>query len=124
MTAAAAEGIMWSRRHSASEGNVMDPEMMALFHELADRSEREREDYYEQRQVPLALRAEVESLLRYDNPSRDSLRERFVAAAEDALERDVLGQATLAADIPFTGTARFALQRQLGAGAFGTVYQA
>jgi hypothetical protein len=102
----------------------MDPEMMALFHELADRSEREREDYYEQRQVPLALRAEVESLLRYDNPSRDSLRERFVAAAEDALERDVLGQATLAADIPFTGTARFALQRQLGAGAFGTVYQA
>src|SRR5262249_53316306 len=114
---------MWSRRHSASEGHVMDPDTMALFHELADRPEREREDYYEQRHVPLALRAEVESLLRYDNPSRDFLRERFVAAVEDVLESDVVGRATLASDIPFNGTARFALQRQLGAGAFGTVYQ-
>jgi hypothetical protein len=101
----------------------MDPDMMALFHEVADRSATEREDYYEQRHVPLALRAEVESLLRYDNRSADSLNERIVAAVEDALERDVLGAAERGPDVPFNGTARFALQRQLGAGAFGTVYQ-
>jgi len=101
----------------------MDPDMMALFHELADRSAAEREDYYEQQHVPLALRAEVESLLRYDNRSGDSLNERIAAAVEDALDSDVLGAEEHAPDVAFNGTPRFALQRQLGAGAFGTVYQ-
>ncbi|MGH9143714.1 MAG: protein kinase domain-containing protein, partial [Vicinamibacterales bacterium] len=105
----------------------MDPDMMALFRELADRSPSEREDYYEQRQVPVSLRAEVESLLRFDRTSGDSLKEHIAAAAEHALlESDRLRQAErIRAGIPlaFGGTGRFALQRQLGAGAFGTVYQ-
>lgn len=102
----------------------MDPDMMALFHELADRSPSEREDYYAQRHVPVALRAEVESLLRFDKASGDSLNEHIAAAAEDALlESDGLRQAKRIVDVPFSGTVRFALQRQLGAGAFGTVYQ-
>src|SRR5258708_3629670 len=55
--------------------DVMDPDMMALFHELADRSPAEREDYYQQKQVPVALRADVESLLRFDLTSGDSLNQ-------------------------------------------------
>ena len=100
---------------------------MALFRELADRSPSEREDYYERRQVPVAVREEVESLLRFDRTSGDSLEERIAAAAERALlESDGPGQAKRSqsgSSVAFSGTARFALQRQLGTGAFGTVYQ-
>jgi serine/threonine protein kinase len=90
----------------------MNPDTMALFRELADRSPSEREDYYRQRQVPAAVRADVESLIQFDRPSSASLQQHIAAAAEDALR-----------PVSFRGTARFALQRQLGAGAFGTVYQ-
>ena len=66
----------------------------------------------------------MESLLRFDAASGDSLQEHIAAVAEDALpESDGLRQAKRSIEIPFSGSARFALQRQLGAGAFGTVYQ-
>src|SRR5437016_2838866 len=105
----------------------MDPDMMALFRELADRSPSEREAYYDQRKVPASLRAEVESLLRFDTTSGDALKEYVAAAAEHALlQSEKLGQAErIRAGVPlaFGATGRFVLQRQLGAGAFGTVYQ-
>ena len=108
----------------------MDPDTMALFRELADRTASEREVYYRKRQVPAALRANVESLLAFDRSSSDSLRQHIAAAAEDALlTRNELavddGQSAMPSDSPivFRGTARFAVQRQLGTGAFGTVYQ-
>ena len=103
----------------------MDPDVMALFREVADRSPTEREDYYEQRQVPAALRADVESLLRFDRASGDSLNEKMAAAAEEALLAEVDSQSEIRSGIPvaFSGTARFAVQRRLGGGAFGTVYQ-
>ena len=40
----------------------MHADVMSLFRELADCSAAEREACYEQRQVPAAIRAEVESL--------------------------------------------------------------
>jgi hypothetical protein len=107
----------------------MDPDTMALFRELADRSPSEREDFYQQRQIPARLRADVESLLQFDRSSTDSLHQGIAAAADDALlKRDQLDhddQSPIQPEWPgaFRGTARFALQRQLGTGAFGTVYQ-
>jgi serine/threonine protein kinase len=103
----------------------MDPDMMALFHELADRSPSEREDYYRQKQTPLAVREDVESLLRFDGAPGDSFDRHIAAAAEDALLAEGDGQSAIRAEsvAVFNGTSRFALQRQLGAGAFGTVYQ-
>jgi len=107
----------------------MDPETMALFRELADRTPSEREDYYQQRQIPARLRADVESLIQFDRSSSDSFHEGIAAAADGALlkrgQLDPDGQRAIQPEWPvvFRGTARFAPQRQLGAGAFGTVYQ-
>ena len=108
----------------------MNPDTMALFRKLADRSPSEREEYYLQRQIPAGLRADVESLLQFDRPSSDSLKEEIAAAAQDALlKRDGFAdhddQSAIQSESPvvFRGTARFALRRQLGAGAFGTVYE-
>ena len=44
----------------------MNEDVLALFRELADRSAAERETYYRRHGTPAAVRAEVESLLRYD----------------------------------------------------------
>src|SRR5580693_10107498 len=70
--------------------NRMDLDAMALFHELADRSPAEREDCYRQRQVADEVRAEVESLLRFDVKSGPSLGGYVAAAAEDTLEADAV----------------------------------
>ena len=58
----------------------MDPDVMALFHEVMNRSAFEREDYYAQQQVPTAVRAEVESLLGRDRSAQNS---RFWRRAGD-----------------------------------------
>jgi hypothetical protein len=60
----------------------MDQDAITLFHELADRSPAEREEYYAQHQVPAAVRAEVESLLRFDGPAGPSLGAYLASAAE------------------------------------------
>ena len=49
----------------------MNPEAVALFRDLADRSPAEREEYYVRQKVPAAVREEVESLLRYDGDTVD-----------------------------------------------------
>jgi hypothetical protein len=61
---------------------AMDRDSIALFRELADRSPSERDDYYARHQVPAALRAEVESLLRFDDESTDPLHGYVASAAE------------------------------------------
>ena len=43
---------------------------MALFRKLADREPAEREAYYARQRIPEAIRAEVESLLRFDGDTR------------------------------------------------------
>jgi serine/threonine-protein kinase len=63
----------------------MNSDAMALFRELADRSPTEREEYYVRQRVPPALRAEVESLLRFDSDTVGAIHERVAAAARIAL---------------------------------------
>ena len=51
----------------------MDLEVVTLFRELADRTRAEREEVYAQRKTPTEVRIEVESLLRFDGASGESL---------------------------------------------------
>ena len=67
----------------------MDPDETALFRELADRSPSEREEYCSRHKVPAALRAEVESLLRFDGATADSLHAHVAAAAQRVLIGDL-----------------------------------
>ena len=63
----------------------MNSDATALFRELADRSPSEREEYYARHKVPAALRAEVESLLRFNSDTADSLHDHVAAAAQRVL---------------------------------------
>jgi serine/threonine protein kinase len=103
----------------------MRPEVTALFREVADLPAAERGDYYARRQVPEALRAEVESLLQYD-VAGDSLR-GYVASAE----RDLIDSpSTPQAESPRRGRGvpdtigRFTVTKLLGRGGMGEVYLA
>ena len=66
----------------------MHADVMSLFRELADCSAAEREACYAQRQVPAAIRAEVESLLRFDGLSGPGPSGYVAASAERALLAD------------------------------------
>jgi serine/threonine-protein kinase len=94
----------------------MKSEVLALFREVADRSPDEREAYYAERDIDAALRAEVESLLRYDGQSGKSLHQYVGIAASHALSTPR----------PLTGRriGVFEVQGQLGAGGMGEVYRA
>ena len=59
--------------------------MIALFHELADRSPAERERYYSEHQVSIAIRAELEALLHFDRTSDHSLDDYAASAARQVL---------------------------------------
>jgi hypothetical protein len=63
----------------------MDTAAMSLFRELADRSPSEREAYYVRHRVPDAVRAEVESLIRFDGDTAGGLRGQVAAAADAVL---------------------------------------
>jgi len=110
----------------------MDPDAFGLFQELADQSAVEREDYYLRHHVSAAVRAEVESLLRFDRGTVDSIH-RCVASVADRLLRETrtdgpssipASLGSFRAGIEFSGTDRFTVRRQLGAGGMGVVYEA
>src|SRR5262245_14173533 len=95
----------------------MADDARALFQELADRTPAEREDYYVRHDVDPALRAEIESLLRFDGAPGPSLH-AFVGAAEDALLTDDRV-------LPSGGRyGSYRLVRLLGSGGMGAVYEA
>ncbi len=109
----------------------MDPDAIVLFHELADRSPVEREEYYAQHQVSDALRAEVESRLAFDGNTTDTIQ-NYVASVAEGVQRETSADAGSAIQPPlvsfragpeFRGTDRFTVRRQLGAGGMGVVYE-
>jgi hypothetical protein len=71
----------------------MGGDIQLLFREVADLSPREREQYFDRREVPPHLRAEVESLLRFDTPPTESLA-GCVATTIDRNSVDVLHDKT------------------------------
>src|SRR5262245_57282962 len=66
----------------------MDPDVFAIFDEVADRSAAEREQYYASHRVTGELRSEVESLLCCDGISDDFLRHSGSANADVRFEND------------------------------------
>jgi eukaryotic-like serine/threonine-protein kinase len=94
----------------------MDQDAIILFRELAGRPLSEREEYYARHQVPAAVRAEVESLLRFDRETVDSIH-GYVAAAAKALPlRDPL--------VPGARLGPYEVLGAVGAGGMGAVYKA
>jgi serine/threonine protein kinase len=94
----------------------MKPEVRVLFHELADLSSIEREEVFRDRQIGSELRAEVESLLRFDSASHQHLTDCVSNAAQDLLHSGS------ARDLGYCG--QYRLVRLLGAGGMGSVYLA
>ena len=95
----------------------MDDALQALFREVADLSPSERARYFEAQLVPAHLRAEVESLLRFDTrrplPHADSVTS--LAADVMRLESETAAGERCG---PYT------LIRPLGQGGMGTVFLA
>ena len=59
----------------------MEPRAIALFRELVDCSPSERDAYFLRHDLPAELRANVESLLRFDREASDSIRDGIVQVA-------------------------------------------
>ena len=65
---------------------TVNRDVEALFHELADLSPEQRENYLRDRALPSDVRAEVEELLRFDLGVDQSLTGRVAAVAEQLLQ--------------------------------------
>ena len=117
----------------------MDPDAIAIFGELADRSASERERYYATHHVSEALRADVEFLLRFDGVRKDLLHGSVVSdAANDRLENDSTlpaeapiqaglqpsAAAHTTADQPGSWFGCYRLRERLGEGGMGVVWLA
>jgi hypothetical protein len=116
----------------------MHPEAFALFRRLADRSPSDREAYYIEHHVDLALQAEIESLLPFDRQTTDSLHDHVAVAAAEALQDRSQsagehtggpaadGSTAVSTMVPLTGrrVGIFEIKGLLGAGGMGEVYRA
>jgi hypothetical protein len=94
----------------------MDQDAIIVFRELAGRPLSEREEYYARHQVPAAVRVEVESLLRFDRETVDSIHGYVAAAAKGLLLRDPL--------VPGARLGPYEVLGAVGAGGMGAVYKA
>jgi serine/threonine protein kinase len=95
----------------------MSDDIQLLFREVADLSPVEREHYFDHRDVPSHVRAEVESLLRFDMPPTESLRGCVAATATQFLDSDA-GPGAGGRCGPYE------LVRLLGRGGMGAVFLA
>ena len=95
----------------------MNENLKALFQEIADLTSDQRENFYTRRQVPAAARAELESLLVFDDGPDDPLSGLVESAAEEFLR--------LNAPVSENGMCGpYRLVRLLGNGGMGAVYLA
>src|SRR5438093_5869753 len=93
----------------------MNEDLKVLFHKLADLSPGQREAFYRQRHVPAAARAELESLLIFNETEDDSLTGLVGSAAEQFL----LSNAPVSED---GRCGPYRLVQLLGNGGMGAVY--
>jgi Tol biopolymer transport system component len=117
---------------------TMHPDALALFRELADWSPSQREAYYVEHHVDAALRAEVESLLRFDRQTAGSINNYVAAAAAEVLADQSSSSSAPEQLAPHTTPSAmsttpslaghrfgvFEVQGLMGAGGMGEVYRA
>lgn len=95
----------------------MNKDLRELFRDLADLPPGQRASEYERRQVPLELKAELESLLEFDDSLNDPFGASVGAAAENLLES---GWGWKSGD----RVGPYRLLQLLGSGGMGTVFLA
>lgn len=94
----------------------MDDPVSVLFFELTDLTPAERERIFQERQIPPEVRAEVESLLRFDSANERQITARVSGVAEAALHSVNAGEEG--------DCGPYRLGRLLGSGGMGAVYLA
>ncbi len=92
----------------------MNHQVRALFIELVDRSNAEREQVFAERRIAPEVRLEVESLLSFDHKDADSLADCVAETAADVLDVDDNGEPA--------SCGPYRLMRLLGTGGMGSVY--